>query len=157
MDKVLTMQRPSVARLTAVGVLALLAAEAGAPPARGQDLKVYPAHGQSHERQSRDRYACHSRAVDQTGFDPSVAQSPPKKSGGVLKGGLLGGGVGALGGAIGGNAGAGAAAGAVVGGVVGGVRQHKQNAAAEQQRADRVASYNHALATCMRGKGYTVG
>ncbi len=157
MDKVMVMRRPSGAWLAAVGALAVLAVQAGAPPARGQDLKIYPADGQSHARQSKDHSACHSRAVRETGFDPYVAQPPPNKSGGVLKGGLLGGGVGAIGGAIGGNAGAGAAAGAVVGGIVGGVRQHKQNAAVDEQRAEYLRGYNHALAVCMRNKGYTVG
>ena len=40
-----------------------------------QDIYIYPAKGQSHEQQDRDRYECHSWAVKQTGFDPSKAQA----------------------------------------------------------------------------------
>jgi len=38
------------------------------------DVFVYPRNGQSPDQQSRDRYECHRWAVDQTGFDPTVAQ-----------------------------------------------------------------------------------
>jgi hypothetical protein len=35
------------------------------------DLFVYPKNGQSAEQQARDKFECHSRAKDQTGFDPT--------------------------------------------------------------------------------------
>jgi opacity protein-like surface antigen len=34
-------------------------------------LSIYPKNGQSRDQQSADRYACHSWAVGQTGFDPT--------------------------------------------------------------------------------------
>jgi len=36
-------------------------------------LFVYPRNGQSSDLQSRDRFECHQSAVQQTGFDPTVA------------------------------------------------------------------------------------
>jgi hypothetical protein len=36
-----------------------------------QEIFAYPREGQNSERESGDRYACHSWAVDQTGFDPT--------------------------------------------------------------------------------------
>lgn len=41
-------------------------------PASDQ-LFVYPKNGQSAEQEEKDRYECHRWAVDQTGFDPTVA------------------------------------------------------------------------------------
>src|SRR6185503_2495139 len=35
------------------------------------EIFVYPKNGQSEERQSTDRYECHSWAVEKTGFDPT--------------------------------------------------------------------------------------
>jgi hypothetical protein len=39
------------------------------PPA--EQMFVYPRQGQSEQQQNDDRYACHSWAVKQTGFDPT--------------------------------------------------------------------------------------
>jgi hypothetical protein len=39
-------------------------------PSSGQ-LFIYPSKGQSQEQQADDRYACHSWAVSQTGYDPT--------------------------------------------------------------------------------------
>jgi len=44
---------------------------ASAPMA--QDMFVYPRNGQSAEQANKDRYECHSWAVSQTGYDPTVA------------------------------------------------------------------------------------
>jgi hypothetical protein len=44
--------------------------QAAAPEA--EEIFAYPREGQNSERQSADRYACHSWAVDQTGFDPTL-------------------------------------------------------------------------------------
>jgi len=41
-------------------------------PAAPEEIFAYPRQGQSSERESSDRYACHSWAVDQTGFDPTL-------------------------------------------------------------------------------------
>jgi hypothetical protein len=40
---------------------------------------VYPAKGQSAQQQKKDESACHTWAVQQTGFDPAKAQAaaPP--------------------------------------------------------------------------------
>ena len=42
------------------------------------DMFIYPAKGQNQAQQDKDRYECHSWAVQQTGFDPSMrrAQTP---------------------------------------------------------------------------------
>lgn len=137
-------------------------------PAPGAELYIYPNKGQSAEKQSRDRYECHGWAVQQTGFDPTMAEAtqsppPPPPRGGVFKGATRGAAVGAIGGAIGGDAGKGAAIGAATGGVVGGMRQRQQaqgqqqaqaNEAAQQQSAS--AAYTRALSACLSGRGYTV-
>jgi hypothetical protein len=51
---------------------------------------IYPSKGQSPEQQQKDRYECHTWAVQQTGFDPSMSQAAPTMSqapqGGVLRG-----------------------------------------------------------------------
>src|ERR1700733_4252963 len=44
-----------------------------APPP--QRVFVYPAHGQSPDQTERDRYECHTWAVQQTGVDPSRADA----------------------------------------------------------------------------------
>lgn len=116
----------------------------------------YPSKGQSKAQQSKDNEACRDWAVRQSGYDPTYAQAPPAEKGGVLKGGAVGGGIGAIGGAIGGNAGKGAAIGAVTGGLIGGIRQKRKNDAATQQQHSKLAEYNSALATCFKGRGYTV-
>lgn len=139
----------------------------GQVPALGGELYIYPNKGQSPEQQSRDRYDCHTWAVQQTGVDPTRAQagpptSPPPK-GGVFKGAARGAAVGAIGGAIAGDAGEGAAIGAATGGVIGGMKQRGQarsqqqaqaNQAAQQQSA--YAAYDRALSACLSGRGYTV-
>ncbi len=42
--------------------------------ASAQGLIIYPSKGQSQQQQSRDRYECHTWAVQQTGFDPTNPQ-----------------------------------------------------------------------------------
>jgi len=137
-------------------------------------LYVYPAGGQSAEKQQEDEGACMSWASAQTGFDPTEplqattppppTQAPTTSAGkGLLRGAL----VGVTVGAIAGNAGKGAAIGAASGALVGGVRSHDQAANANaqqqawaQQQADQYAqsqnNFNQAYATCLRGRGYTV-
>ncbi|MGC8518353.1 MAG: glycine zipper family protein, partial [Steroidobacteraceae bacterium] len=46
-----------------------------APPPN-TTVYAYPMHGQSTERQSRDRYECSVWAVHQSGFDPSAPNVP---------------------------------------------------------------------------------
>ena len=124
-------------------------AEAALVPAQAQDLFIYPAQGQSEEQQSRDRFECHSWAVQQSGFDPSnpsaggqtaanVPPPPPKEAteGGVLRGGARGAAVGAVGGAIAGNAGRGAAIGAGTGALLGGMRRSDQRRREDQRQRE---------------------
>ena len=144
--------------------------------ALGQDLFIYPQRGQSPEQQNRDRYECHGWAVQQTGFDPTraqTAQAPPPPSsqtqpgGEVLGGAARGAAVGAIGGAIAGDAGKGAAIGAVAGGLFGGMRrrhQYRQQQQAQEQfyaqqqsaAAQGRNAYNRAMTACLSGRGYTV-
>jgi len=136
------------------------------PPAFGQ--YIYPSKGQNAQQQDRDRYECHTWAVQQTGFDPTrpqTAQAPSAPPSGrpVVKGAARGAAVGAVGGAIAGDAGRGAAAGAAVGGLLGGMRRMDQAKAQGQQEAQQQninaqqqAGYERALGACLEGRGYTV-
>src|SRR5713101_1810338 len=54
--------------------------QAGLAFAQGSDIYIYPAKGQSQAQQDKDRYECHSWAVQQTGFDPSKPQSANSQS-----------------------------------------------------------------------------
>jgi len=156
-------------------VLALLVPAIGVSSALGSDVIIYPAKGQSPDQQNRDRYECHTWAVQQTGFDPTKPQTaqpaapPPQQApqGGVVKGAARGAAVGAVGGAIAGDAGKGAAVGAATGGMIGGMKKRDQQAqaaqaqsqaAAQQQAAlsQQQAGYNRALGACLEGRGYTV-
>ena len=57
----------------------------GQVQALGGELYIYPNKGQSAEQQARDRYDCHTWAVQQTGVDPTRAQAstptPPPPQG----------------------------------------------------------------------------
>ena len=72
------------------------------------DTFIYPAKGQNQAQQDKDRYECHSWAVQQTGFDPSKPQSANSQSASqrssspppVLQGAARGAALGAVGGAI---------------------------------------------------------
>jgi hypothetical protein len=161
---------------TAVALIAIELAGSGA--AFAQAPFVYPARGQSPSRQARDQYECHSWAVQQTGFDPAMAQapyippppSPTYQGGGFMGGAFRGAALGAVGGAIGGDAGKGAAIGAATFGLFGAFRrrseemqQEQQQAAYQQEEASAQAtqnqergSYNRAYAACLRGRGYSV-
>lgn len=154
------------AGLTVALVVPALDADAG--------VYVYPAQGQTADKQRDDEGACLKWASDQTGFDPTAplqASSPPPQTQapttsagkGLLRGALLGTAIGA----ISGDAGKGAAIGAGSGLLIGGVRSshqvaasHAQQDAWAQQQADHYAQsqheYNQAYATCLRGRGYTV-
>jgi len=145
----------------AIGLAALFPAAA--------DMYIYPAKGQKPEQQSKDQYACHQWAVQETGVDPeklAEQMSSPQTAqprGGALRGAAGGAALGAIGGAIGGDAGEGAAIGAGVGGLLGHMRARQsvreQTEAAEQAHAEvkqQLQQYDKAYATCLRGKGYTV-
>jgi len=135
---------------------AIAVALALAPAVAQSQVYAYPAKRQSSAQQSKDHSACHRWAVRQSGFDPGYATAPPPQRGGAIRGAAGGAAIGAIGGAIGGNAGRGAAIGAGTGALIGGIRQHRQNEAIARQQQARLAEYNSALATCFRGRGYTV-
>ena len=136
------------------------------------DMFIYPAKGQSQAQQDKDRYECHSWAVQQTGFDPSRPQSANSQPAGqrsssspppVLQGAARGAALGAVGGAITGDAGKGAAAGAAMGGVVGGFRRRDERLRQADKKADAAAAsspgrdaYMRAMSACLQGRGYTV-
>jgi len=135
------------------------------------DMFIYPGKGQNQAQQDKDRYECHSWAVQQTGFDPSRPQSanpqpaqqrqpsPPP----VVQGAARGAALGAVGGAITGNAGKGAAAGAAMGGMVGGFRRRDERMRQADVKADAASAsspgrqaYMRAMSACLQGRGYTV-
>jgi Glycine zipper len=164
-----------------LGALLLLGACVAQPPVRTvavpapvmPRMYVYPAQGQSEAQLERDRYDCHTWAVQQSGFDPSratyqartVVVAPPpgaNTAGGAIAGGILGSilagprdsGFGLL---------FGAATGAIVGSAVDANNQQQiaqaQRQAYEESAAERaqVQAYRRAVTTCLQGRGYTVG
>jgi OmpA family protein len=151
----------------ALGLALLWISFVGQAQTLGGELYIYPNKGQSAEQQSRDRYNCHTWAVQQTGVDPTRAQAsmptPPPPRGGVFRGAARGAAVGAIGGAIAGDAGEGAAIGAATGGVIGGMKQRGQARSQQQAQANQAmqqqsafAAYDRALSACLSGRGYTV-
>jgi hypothetical protein len=138
--------------------------------AAAQQPIIYPANGQSPQKQNSDTAECQLWAKQTTGVDPvAIAQqganqpAAPQQQGGMLRGAAGGAALGAMGGAIAGDAGKGAAIGAVVGTAAGGMRQRRRNeAAAEQQQAgqqqvsQQMATFSRAVGACMTGRGYTV-
>jgi hypothetical protein len=168
----------SCRRICIRGLLAILFASIllAMEPARAQngDMFIYPAKGQSQEKQDKDRYECHTWAVKQTGFDPSKPQTAASNSAAsqqyqptqphILKGAGRGAALGAVGGAITGNAGKGAAAGAAMGGLAGGFKRrderqqqaYQQQANAHNSQQGQQMAYQRAMAACLEGRGYTV-
>jgi OmpA family protein len=143
----------------------------GIANAQNGDMFIYPAKGQSQAQQDKDRYECHTWAVQQTGFDPSKPQAanaqpaqqyqPSKPH--VLQGAGRGAALGAVGGAITGSAGKGAAAGAAMGGLAGGFRRRDERRRQADVQADNAAAgnsarpaYMRAMSACLQGRGYTV-
>lgn len=57
----------------AISALILVITFTGAAVAQGSSLYIYPLKNQNQEKQDRDRYECHSWAVQQTRYDPSRA------------------------------------------------------------------------------------
>src|SRR5438067_9573739 len=70
-------------RVTAGLIALFVLLGAGIANAQNNDMFIYPAKGQSQAQQDKDRYECHSWAVQQTGFDPSKPQAanaqPPQQ------------------------------------------------------------------------------
>jgi hypothetical protein len=148
-----------------------------APPPPPPKLFVYPANGQSTDQLDRDRYECHTWAVQQTGVDPSRPDAPSYARVVVAPAPGTGTVTGAIGGAILGSiiagpraAGVGALFGGATGAIVGSAAdaQAQQQAQQEaqmsqqqinQQRASEMAgaqSYRRAVSACLTARGYTV-
>jgi hypothetical protein len=149
-----------------------------APP-RMAELIVYPARGQSAETADRDRYECHTWAVRETHFDPSLvapASPPPptpapapRPGSGVAAGAVTGAVLGAIV-APHGDEGGGAAVGAIAGAILGGAseqaradeardaeaRREAHYAAASARQGDGAGSYRRAISACLEARGYTV-
>ncbi len=148
------------AMFVAVGLTAVAAVSA--------QQYVYPAKGQSPQKQKSDEGECHVWAVQQSKYDPTnppkqaAAPPPPTTATGTTPGaGVRGAARGAVVGEIvGGDAGAGAAAGAVA--ARGQSRRQnaaqgqQQQQAATQQNQAGMASYQKARSACLEGRGYTV-
>ncbi len=124
--------------------------------AAGQ-MFFYPTKGQSAEQQQRDQGECHTWAVQQSGFNPGMAQAPQTGAdGSVVRGGARGAATGAVIGAIAGDAGKGAAAGAAGGALIGGMRRRDRQRQQQQANAAGQQAYQRAFAACMQGRGYSV-
>jgi hypothetical protein len=141
--------------------LCLLALAAALAAPVGAQQYVYPAKGQTPEKQKSDEAACYSWAVQQTGFDPAKAPPPtaaaPTTATGTTPGaGARGAAKGAVVGGIVGDAGTGAA----VGATAARNQSRKQNNAQQQQQAgasqQQQQAFAKARAACLEGKGYTV-
>jgi hypothetical protein len=152
-------------------------------PAPDTNVYFYPAAGRSFsaEQQDRDKYECHTWAVQKTGFDPSLPNVPPHQRVRVVAGGPPPGAdvaAGAVTGAVVGaavsnpwHAGKGAVLGAIAGAAIGGIadaergaeanriedeanlRAHDSQAAAFERRA---TDYRRAMSACLEGRGYSV-
>jgi hypothetical protein len=136
----------------------------------GLKLIVFPAKGQSKQKQKADEFECYKWSIEQTGIDPlnlpkieaAPVQSGP--TGGAVVGGAKGAAAGVAIGAIAGDAGKGAAIGAVAGGLAGRRAGKQAQAQANQQaQADVANKENQMKATfvkgfsaCLEGKGYTI-
>ena len=141
--------------------LCLLALAAALAAPVGAQQYVYPAKGQTPEKQKSDEAACYSWAVQQTGFDPAKAPPPtaaaPTTATGTTPGaGARGAAKGAVVGGIVGDAGTGAA----VGATAARNQSRKQNNAQQQQQAgasqQQQQAFAKARAACLEGKGYTI-
>ena len=145
----------------------LLVAATFAASASSQSF-VYPAKGQSPEKQKKDESACHTWAVQQSKYDPAnppkpaqTAQAPTTATGSTPGAGVRGAARGAVvGEVVGGDSRSGAAAGAVAARS----QSRRQNAAQQQQQQQAstqqndagMASYQKARAACLEGRGYSV-
>lgn len=146
----------------AIAIAALFVTDAGA------QQFVYPAKGQTPEKQKSDEAACYSWAVKETGFDPAkpppaqAPAAPPTTATGTTPGaGVRGAARGAV---IGEVVGGDASTGAAVGAMAARGQSRRQNAAAAQQGQQQAAAatqqqqatFGKARAACLEGRGYTV-
>lgn len=161
----------AAALATAVSGLPLAVAQPPIPTPQQLGMFVYPAKGQSTEKQESEQYECYAWAQRQTGIDPTAPapQAPPPEKGpqadgSGLKGAAGGAVVGTAVGAIVGETGEGAAIGAIAG-TLRGRRKSREKQKAQQKAAEQQAqaqgaqtreTFNKAYGACLEGKGYTV-
>jgi preprotein translocase subunit SecG len=139
----------------------------------------YPKHGQSKEQQSRDHYECYNWAMEQTSFDPSQSEIPPRRRvkvvpmpppghetiamaiAGAVLGALIAGprhaGAGAL---------IGAGSGAIAGAISEANRQqyaeqmeeayHNRDQALDPAYEGKARDFRRAMSACLEGRGYSV-
>jgi hypothetical protein len=164
-------------------------AQTAPPPATSKPLStslglvVFPAKGQTPQKQSQDEGECYAWSKGQTGVDPmapapAAAPAPaeqaaaPPPSGQRARGAVRGAAAGAVIGEVADNdAGKGAAVGATVGVVKGGSEARKQQAQAQQDAAkkqeatvqqqtaatqEQLNLFKKGFAACLEPKGYTV-
>ena len=164
-------------------------AQTAPPPATSKPLStslglvVFPAKGQTPQKQSQDEGECYAWSKGQTGVDPmapapAAAPAPaeqaaaPPPSGQRARGAVRGAAAGAVIGEVADNdAGKGAAIGATVGVVKGGAEKRraqeqaqqdaakKQEATVQQQTAatqEQLNLFKKGFAACLEPKGYTV-
>lgn len=164
-------------------------AQTAPPPATSKPLStslglvVFPAKGQTPQKQSQDEGECYAWSKGQTGVDPMApapAATPapaeqaaaPPPSGQRARGAVRGAAAGAVIGEVADNdAGKGAAIGATVGVVKGGSEARKQQAQAQQDAAkkqeatvqqqtaatqEQLNLFKKGFAACLEPKGYTV-
>jgi hypothetical protein len=135
-------------------------------------LFVYPAAGQTTEKQELDDYQCFTWARDESGHDPISADKPeevavdkPGADGSGVRGALRGAARGALlGEVIDDDAGKGAEIGAAVGIMRARSKARKQaqqqaattNLNNEQQFVSEEANFKKAMSLCLEARGYSV-
>ena len=107
---------------------------------------AYPQRGQTAEEISRDQYECQEWAKQQSGFDPSGAETAKGAGVGAVVGTAAGAAIGAATGSAGRGAAIGAATGGIGGALSGGSSAHARNK----------DGYDRAYAACMTGRGYVV-
>jgi len=172
-----------------LAVCASVHAQTAPPPATSKPLStslglvVFPAKGQTPQKQSQDEGECYAWSKGQTGVDPmapapAAAPAPaeqaaaPPPGGQRAKGAVRGAAAGAVIGEVADNdAGKGAAIGATVGVVKGGAEKRraqeqaqqdaakKQEATVQQQTAatqEQLNLFKKGFAACLEPKGYTV-
>lgn len=183
----------SIRRIAAVATVLAFGAQAVAqapaptasqPISTSLGMVVFPAKGQSPEKQAQDEGECYAWSKGQTGVDPMApppaaaqpaaqpAQAAPAADGSRVRGAARGAAAGAIIGEVADDdAGKGAAIGATAGVVAGGRQSRKnqqqaaQQATQQQQQATQQAQaanqqqvdlFKKGFAACLEPKGYTV-
>jgi len=165
--------RFATAALLALAGVAAAQAPASKPLSTSLGVVVFPAKGQTPEKQSQDEGECFAWSKTQTGFDPmNPAASappppppPPQQSGQRARGAARGAAAGAIIGEVADDdASKGAAIGATAGAMRGGQQKRQQQAQAQEQAAQQQQAaiaeqsklFKNGFGACLESKGYTV-